>query len=327
MTQAAQARPGFSFLVCPDPELVRERVGGLLAKHASGFRRQVYWGDEELPGSFWQALSGQSLLGEKSAVVLRRAENLSADFWPRLSAPLRGFNPGAWLFVCLEGAFEKRAPKLPKGLAEQPYWKVAKDKGWIWNFEGLTRASLKPMLADWAGARGLGFAPGALEAFVLALPLDMSATARELEKLELSLDSRREIRREDLSLISFEAELDAFEFLRALSDASGKAKQVWSKILAERSGSEGELLFPFLGLLISDARQMWQLAHGEPGPAYLPPQVRQAKRDMARALGLARLARIWELALDADAGVKSGQKSPDQAMQSLVADLFALFKR
>ncbi|GAB1400692.1 hypothetical protein MASR1M66_21470 [Aminivibrio sp.] len=40
-------RQGFSFLVCADPELIRDRVHEIL--DGQGFAARVFWGDEDLP--------------------------------------------------------------------------------------------------------------------------------------------------------------------------------------------------------------------------------------------------------------------------------------
>jgi DNA polymerase-3 subunit delta len=47
---------------------------------------------------------------------------------------------------------------------------------------------------------------------------------------------------------------------------------------------------------------------------------------LAQSLGAARLARIWDLALQADKGIKSGERSPEQAFEILTAGLFLLFR-
>lgn len=55
-------RPGFSFLLCPDPELIRLEVEALMERHGQDrtWVRRVYWGDDELPGAFWQDQIGRA---------------------------------------------------------------------------------------------------------------------------------------------------------------------------------------------------------------------------------------------------------------------------
>ena len=69
------SRPGFSFLVCPDAEMVREKADSLLSSASPAFVRRVYWGDEDLAPGFWEDLTVQSLMAQPKAVVLRRAHN------------------------------------------------------------------------------------------------------------------------------------------------------------------------------------------------------------------------------------------------------------
>ena len=105
---------------------------------------------------------------------------------------------------------------------------------------------------------------------------------------------------------------------------SGQAPlQVWRKIVSAQAAGEG-LLFQFLAMLAREARIMWQLLHGEQAPR-LPQFVIQRKTSLARTLGPARLAGIWELALEAELSVKQGEASEAQAIELLVSSLSRLF--
>lgn len=316
-------RPGFTFLACPDPEIVRERVDRLLVESGQSFAKEVFWGDEELGAPYWNALTVTSLLGGARAVVMRRAEACPAEFWPRLAPVLRGFHADVWPFFCLEGPFDRKGPKLPKGLAEQPYFKVAEKRRWYLPLPGLTRRDLGPRLADWAVGRGLTLAPGVAGALADALPLDLARADSELAKLELSLGDRTEIEMADLSWLSFREGMDGFAFLDALASCRDPSA-VWREIADKELAGE-EMIFPFLGLLLYEARTMWRLATGEGGDVRLPPSVRQRKEAMARRLGPAGLARVFEAAFAAEAGIKSGAKRTDQAMEWLTAELFRIF--
>ena len=316
-------RPGFSFLACPDPEIIRDRVDRLLAESGSGFAKAVFWGDEELGNPFWSALTVASLFSGRRAVVLRRAEACPPEFWPKLSAALRGFNDSVWPFFCLEGPFDRKGPKLPKGLADQPYFKVAEKRGWVFVSPGLTRRDMGPRLSDWAGSRGLAFDPGVAQTLADALPLDLARADNELAKLELALGDRTVITAPDAAALSRHEGMDGFAFLDALASGRDPAA-VWREIGEKQLAGE-EMVFPFLGLLLYEARTMWRIAAGEAGDIRLPPFVLQKKQAMARRLGAAGLARIFEAAFTAEAGIKSGARRPDQAMEYLTAELFRLF--
>lgn len=316
-------RPGFFFLACPDPEIIREKVDRLLADTGQDFDKAVFWGDEDIDASFWNALRVQSLLGGRRAVVMRRAEALPADFWPKLAPALRGYNDHVWPFFCLEGAFDRKGPKIPKGLAKQPYFAVAQKRKWLFVSPGLTRRDMAPRLSDWAARRRLGLGPGVAKALADALPLDLARADSELAKLELALGDRTEIETADLSLLSYHEGMDGFAFLDALASRRDPAA-VWREIFDKELAGE-EMIFPFIGLLLYEARTMWRLGAGEGGDVRLPPFIRQKKEAMARRLGSAGLARIFEAAFTAESGIKSGARRPDQAMEGLTAELFRIF--
>lgn len=319
-------RPGFSFLVCPDPEMLKRQLDRQAASAGGGFARQVFWGDaDEFDPAYWQALAAVSLFAEPKIVLLRRAEGLNADFWEKLARPLAGFNQHVWPVVCLEGPHDaKKGPSLPKGLAERPYWKVAAEKGWLWMSPGLTEETMVPTLRDWANARRLGFDKGVLQELARILPKDMTAAARELEKLELAAPDGV-IRMQELSLLSADTELEIFNFLKALEEGRDPVG-VWSTVFGHQQASDDGFLFQFLAILAREARVMWQLLHEDP-ECKVHPYVRKLKTPMAGRLGAAGLARLWDMAMEAESGVKSGSKSPDQAMEMLVADLHVLFSR
>lgn len=319
-------RPGFSILVCPDPEMLKRQMERLTASAGGGFARQVFWGDaDEFDAAYWQALTAMSLFAEPKIVLLRRAEGLNADFWEKLARPLAGFNQHVWPVICLEGPHDpKKGPSLPKGVAERPYWKVAADKGWLWINPGLTEQTMVPTLRDWANARRLDYEKGVLQELARILPRDMAAAARELEKLELAAPGGA-IRMADLALLSVETELDIFGFLKALEEGRDPAG-VWRTVFGHQLASDDGFLFQFLAIMAREARVMWQLLHEDP-ECKAHPYVRKLKAPMAARLGAPGLARLWDMAMEAEAGVKSGRKSPDQAMELLVADLHALFAR
>lgn len=319
-------RPGFFFLVCPDPEMLHVRVQRLLTQAGGGFARQVFWGDaEDFGPAWWQALAAVSLFAEPKVLVLRRAEELGQDFWDKLVRPLAGFNEHVWPVICLEAAHDpKKGPPLPKGLDGSPYWKVAQDKGWLWISPGLTEQTMVPTLKDWAGAHRLQFGPGVLQELVRVLPKDMAACARELEKLELAAVGGV-INADSLGLVSAAAGLDIFGFLKALEEGRDPAG-VWRTVLGHQQASDDGFLFQFLAVLTREARTMWQLAHDDPD-CRVHPYVRKLKTPMALRLGASGLAAVWDLAMEAECSVKSGRKHPDQALEMLAAGLTLLFAR
>ncbi|WP_027185906.1 DNA polymerase III subunit delta [Desulfovibrio inopinatus] len=324
-------RPGFSFLVCPDPEMVQTRIASMLESHGGQatqggqWKKIVFFGDEDsIPDVFWETLTVSSLLAEHKAIVLRRAQDLKVDFWKKLAPVLRGFNSHIWLFVCLEPTPDKRNWSVPKTIADRPYYKVAEKRKWVWQSPGVTRKTLPSLIRDWASARGLGFGRGALDTLATLLPEDMAAAARELEKIELVLEERTTIEVSDLAIVSYSQEIDMFTFLRSFADPQSTA-DIWRKIFKEQLAGNDSLIFQFLGLLAMEARQMWQLATGDDETIRLPQFVKEQKQTMAKRLGSPALVRMFDLAMEAEMGVKTGQIHAEQAMEQLSAQLFSLF--
>lgn len=321
------SRPGFTFCVCPDPALTRRHIAAQLQDFGgSGWKQQVFWADDDLPPAFWEALTLSGLMEESRAVVLRRAHTAKIDFWKQLLPVLGAFNPKVWPFFCLEGEWSRGKPKIPAALTKLKFWQIADKKKWVWSSPGLTRTTLRTHIGTWATSNGFEFAPGAAELATQILPLDMLALDNELAKLKLLLADRHTIQNEDLSVVSFQPDLDIFSFLSALQRKGG-ALEVWRKVLAEQVGTSSEMVFPFLGLMIREARILWQLAVGEEQAVRLPPWVKKEKSELARRLGPNRLSSIWTLAVETEAGIKTGRRTPDQAMDRFVSGLMALFQQ
>ncbi len=318
------SRPGFFFLVCPDAELTKIRIEALLAEHSPAgteYERHVFWADEGLGRHFWESLTLQGLFDAPRIVVLRRAQDLLADDWEKLTGVLGRFNAQIWPFFCLETGFDRGKPKLPRPLTGKKYWTLAQKKGWLWQSAGLNGPGVVRYLKEQASAKGLRFAPGAAEALAAVVPTDASAIRRELEKIELATPDKV-IGPEAADMVTFEPETDIFAFITALQKGRSPG-EVWRQVLG--GGREDEMLFPFLALLQREARILWRMRFGDDGDIRLPPSVRSAKQATAAKLGAGGLARIWDMALAAESGVKTGERSPAQAMDLLVADLYDLF--
>lgn len=329
------SRPGFTFLVCPDAALSRQRMETLLAEHppAGGggmlgnavpkeYERRVFWGDEDLGEAFWQALTLTDLFGRPRVLVLRNAQKLEAEQWKQLSGPLSRPNEQVWPIFFLENDFERGKPKIAAAVAKSKFFQFAQKQGWVWQSPGLNEKGVRDWLAGWAREKGFSFGPGALEALAAGMPADATAMACELEKLELSTPSGGQLDAELAGLLTHTPDIDIFAFIDALQkqEAAGK---VWRKVLAQQQTGSG-FLFQFLALLVREARILWQLAHNEQG-VRLQPWLLQAKQRTAQQLGAQRIARIWDLAMEAELRVKTGEAGEEQVLEFLVAELARLF--
>ena len=318
------SRPGFTFCICPDLSLIQEYIQGQLARFPQKrWKKKVFWGDEPLPDNFWTVLKQADLFGGGQAVILRRAEELPGEFWSNLAPYLKGFKASIWPFFCLEKPWERGKPKIPKVLEKQKYWAVARKQGWIWQSPGLTRTSLPKYINNWARRQGKKISPKVLNVLVGLAPEDSTALNNELKKLELYLGEREQVELADLSILNSYAEIDIFTFFKALQ-TRGQDIKLWAKILREQL-SGGEFLFPFLGLLVREARILWQLATGDEEHVSLYPKLKSQKKNLARNLGFKKLAKIFELALEAEVNVKTGQYKPEQALEILTAKLIDLY--
>ncbi|MDO5484279.1 MAG: DNA polymerase III subunit delta, partial [Desulfovibrionaceae bacterium] len=87
--------------------------------------------------------------------------------------------------------------------------------------------------------------------------------------------------------------------------------------------SGDSLLFSLLALLARDLRLLWQLNAGE--KVRLHPNEATFKQQLARKLGTHGLAAGLAAVVDAEWQVKSGRRSPEQALDFLAAELTLLF--
>ncbi|HBR06850.1 MAG TPA: DNA polymerase III subunit chi [Desulfovibrio sp.] len=318
-------RQGYSFLVCPDPELLRRRVDALAAGGGMGSaERKVFWGDdaEPLPGAFWEALTQKSLFSTPKTLVLRRAHSLKAEAWDRLDKALSAANSEVWVFLCLEGAWDRGKVPIPAALSKRTLWKHAEKSGWIWQSKGLDDKALRGFVRDWAAAEKIGVEPQVLETLCRALPLDAAALALELDKLALAAGPERRLLAEHAELVQQSEDMDLFALMDALAKG-GSPALVWQRVLGNR-GESDSLLFPLVGALCREARTLWALLTGDED-VKIHPYVRQLKTPLARRLGKPGLQRLFDLALEADLGVKSGSRKPEQALELLVAELTGVF--
>lgn len=329
-------RPGFSICICPDRYLARAHIeealagnppegGGLMGSAPSTWERHAFWGDDPLPGAFWEHLTQQGLFGTPKALIVHNAQNIPAAGWKDLSRTLSAPNADTWPFLCLSVAFERGTPKIPAHIAKLPCVLFAEKQGWVWSSQGISEQNKAAFVKAEAKKRNLSFGPDALEAVLLRLPQDAAAIGTEMDKLGLAAPPGGIIPAALAEILDHGTEPDLFSLIRDLQQQSGGrgALSVWDQALAFERGPDS-MIFALLAMLAREARQLWQLHTGE--PVRLPGHVLSAKTALARSLGLAGIARLWHLALEADKGIKTGERSPDQALDTLLASLSLLFR-
>jgi DNA polymerase-3 subunit delta len=315
------SRPGFTFCVCPDPELLREYVHRELERLEPDSRVMTFWADEELPPAYWSHFQQRSLTGRTTALLLRRAEKLATNTWKSLNSLLNRHRRQVWPFFCIEAEWNGNKPPVPAGVVKLKCWRLAKSKGWIWQTPGLDRAGLRRYIQEWAEKRGIVVRQEFMQRAVNALPADAALVRRELDKLELWAWEGRELGGEEAALLSVEPETDVFAFLRSMQ--RGEKLTVWKRVIQGQMATDSAAFLPFLHLVLREARIMWRLLCGE--DVFLPAAVKREKLQLARSMGLAGLSGLWSHVLEAEAGFKTGEWSQMQALDMLVANLEAAF--
>lgn len=316
-------RPGFTFCVCPDPELLREHIHGELEQLEPDARMKTFWADEELPQAYWDHFQQRALTGQTTALLLRRCEKLAAPIWKSLNSLLSRHRRQVWPFFCIEAEWNGNKPPVPAAVSKLKCWQLAKGKGWIWQTAGLDQAGLGRYIKEWADKRGIRVQQGFLQRALNALPPDAALVRSELDKLELWAWESRELGDREAGLLSVEPETDVFAFLRSMQ--RGETLTVWKRVIQGQMAADSASFLPFLHLVLREARIMWQLLCGE--EVRLPAAVKREKLQLARSMGLAGLSGLWSHVLEAEAGFKTGEWSQMQALDMLVANLETAFAR
>lgn len=310
----------FSFLISPDSYLLRTHITTLTQDNSHDVKVHTFWGDDGLSDVFWEHLTLQSLFVQSKILVVRNAHVIPAATLKELSNALSRASSSVTTLICLEVTFERGKPKIPAHILKLPCFVHAQKKGWITTISALTENSMPQFLQQETKKHNVNISASMIGRLVRLLPLDAARAGSELEKLALTADEQGNIPEDAISLIEESSESTIFDVLRLLQTGKN-APLVWS---AMKDAKGESLIFSFLAVLVREARTLWQLLIGEQ-PA-LPPQVVSLKRVQAQSLGFHGVAKLWAIALDADKGIKSGEKSPEQAFEILAAELFTLFQ-
>lgn len=313
-------RPGFSFFVSPDGYMLRSALDEALAAWPSErgvWERHVFWGDEEPAPRFWELLSLEELFGASRALVVRQAQLWPAAVWKKLSRAVARPSARVWPLFCLEGEWERRRPKIPAHITRLRCFAFADERGWVWRGEGLGERDLGRHVRARARALGLSFEQDALEQFCASVPPDGLAIENELRKLLLMAD-RATVTTAMTATAGWSPECNVFACIRQME--RGDLAGVWRELA--RSEDDDRLFFSLLALLAREWRLLWQILAGE--DVRLHPSDAAFKRTLAQRLGAAGLARGFAALADAEWQVKSGRRSPAQALESVAVEVAAL---
>ena len=318
------SRPGYIFLTCPDAELLHGRIAEILdSNNSSDFEKKVYWADDELPSTFWDDLTLQTLFGSSKAIILRRAHTLKVATWKMLDKALSALSSSSFLFLCLEGAWTKKSAPIPAVLKKQKCWQYAEKQNWVWQSAGLDEKSITGFINQWSARTSILMDNGVKQALTKALPKDARAAKLELDKLELAAGPEKKLLMDHLDMIAFSEDMNFFEFMNAMSQG-GDTIEIWRRVLTNHMEKDS-MIFMLTASLTREARNLWMMLHGEESSVGLPPFVKKQKKVLAQRLGPARIAKIFDIVLEAEIGIKTGSRRPEQALELLVAALTSLF--
>lgn len=283
----------------------------------------MFWADEGLGATFWEHLTLQGLFASNKALIIRQAQNLPQDTLKELSPLLPRAGSLVWPILCFEVPLDKGKPKIASYQQKLPFYENAQKHGWIVQVPPLNRQTLPRFVSRECVRHGLQVSPQETERLAMLLPQDGLAAGSEIAKLALAAQADGTLPEGYQQLIDHEQELNIFEILREVQ-INTNIPAVWKQVLENQLGSD-KMIFGFIAILLREARLLWQLLAGE--SVYLPPQAIGAKKLLARSLGFSGIAKIWELALQADKGIQTGERNPDQALEALLGDLYLLFHK
>ena len=314
---AKAVRPGYLFLICPDTQLmldkIHEEVHKFEASSSFPVNRAFFWGFEECDSSFNDALTTRDLFGTATLVVVRQANLWPAAAWNMVDRLLSRQWGDNFPIFCIEGEWKKGKPQVPAVISKKQCYKFAEKKGWTWQSPGITDKDISAYIVKKAKEKNITLAPATVKKLHEDLPRQAGIITQELDKLALLSSGTGPVQPELLGTAKWSAEADIFPCVTAIFN--GNAQAAWkelSKIADWESSAMG-----FLGLVTWFIRTLWQLLAGEPA-GYT-----SLNRNMAARIGYARLAQAMSLAVDAEEGIKTGT-NPRQAIEFLAMRLLAL---
>ncbi|MBO4335113.1 MAG: DNA polymerase III subunit delta [Desulfovibrio sp.] len=305
-------RPAFSFFICPDSWLARQKADELLAQYPpsqGSWQKKIFWGDEEPSGSFFEHFDGGGFFATSTCLLVYAAELWKPKIWEKINTMLARLSPYCWPMFCLETEWSRGAPKLSATLAKTACLLKAEKKGWIWRDPGLTQSTVQRYVLERAQALHLHLPEDLLRDLAASSPLEARSIEQELNKLALyyaekdRLEARewqRPVREEDI-----------FSLLRQIQ--SGNLQGVL-KALATLSEPE-KIFFTLLVLLDRQIRSLWQnkTGFGKTG---------------ACGYSLALLAEAMSVLVDMEWKVKQGYIAQvPKALEQLAIELTRLFSR
>ncbi len=314
------ARPGFSFLVSPDSELLKQKVDQLLKQYppsSDEWKKYIFWGDEPPDSRFWESLKQQGLFIENRAIIVYRANEWNARVWKSLDMSMACGSDAIWPFFCLECEYDnKKGFKIPAYINQSRSLEFAKKNKWYWERDALKNRNLRDYVREEAERRKLKFSNIALESFCSLIRPEAAVIANELDKLYL-IYGEGEISESLEETYYDRPEANAFLCVKSLY--TGNLPQVWREI---SRGDASSFLFFLIAILTKDLQEFWIFKSG--GNPYFGYDS-NLKKSLANRLEKKALTQAFVLLANIEFQVKNVKLSPEQALDKLVIELGILF--
>lgn len=313
-------RPGYSILVCPDSELLREKIDELTSDwltEPKKWERHVVWGEDPLDSQFWNNLTQTGLFAVNKLFICRNANLWPVAVWKALSATLASPRDNVWPIICLEVEQEKKKFKIPAHIQKQKCYEFAEKQKWIWMRPQLEGQTLQAYVKERLKALKLNMGPEVLNLFIDSVMPYAKAINLELDKLALAAGNKP-VTANMLAIDSGNYLKNAFAIIKNLE--SGRLADAWMEL--ERGDAAARLFF-LLTVMAKELRLLWSLNHGE--NPWMPRGEEELKRRLAKSLGKKGIALGFELLANAEWSVKSGNNTPRQCLEDLCVKLTRLF--
>jgi DNA polymerase-3 subunit delta len=216
----------------------------ILGADDSGLNLDKFDGETDTAGAVLNAVQTFSLLGGKRLVLLRRAEELSADEIDILAEGIASLQPGNCLALLWEG-------KLP---ARSPLGDAVRAKGVSLTFWTPFENQLPRWVQDRAKTLGKSVSPEAARQLIDLVGSDTNDLSRELEKLALYLGERKTVEPPDLETLRSEGR--ALQYME-LDRAFWKRDTAQALTLLEILRGQGEEPVAVLAKLVWAYRRMF----------------------------------------------------------------------
>lgn len=316
------AHPDYCFIVGNDNFLLQEKLEDIISKFTDvkeRWERKIVWGDENINDNLFTSLAQQNLFNIPHIVIIRHANELSPVMWKTLSTNLTSIGQNVWPFLFLEVDYEKQKFKIPSHIQKTAAYQNAIKNNLIYELKPLSGVQQKNYIIRTFQKAGLKPGKKALEYFIENVSASAGIINSEVDKLNLLVQSGIQLD-ECILAQSFNTERNIFQIIRLME--KGAISEVWKFV---SSSTQNNLLFLLISLLDRELRILWQLFHKE--NVFLPVSDQGEKKIIARDLGVSGLSKGFSILAETEFQVKSGNQTPEQALDALIINFVKLFKR